>query len=228
MVEALLAKVVLATTVGIVVGIGVGLGARNWLLSRSYRYDGESEFKVPSVGWVVPTLAISFGLISVGWVSRPALLVLLSAYSAVLVVLAAIDLDVQRLPSKITMPLIPASWLGLGLTGLIEANFEAVLRALLGALALGGFYYLQVLLARGRGMGFGDVMLALSMGAVLGYLSWTHLIMATVVCYLTAGLWGLFLILFRGAGRKTHIAFGPHMVIGALSVFALPGIGALA
>ena len=51
--------------------------------------------------------------------------------------------------------------------------------------------------------------------------------LATLAAYLIALVWGIGLILFRGAGRRTEIAFGPHMALGAVLVAAAPGVVAL-
>ncbi|MGL4176582.1 MAG: hypothetical protein ACRCSN_10930, partial [Dermatophilaceae bacterium] len=62
----------------------------------------------------------------------------------------------------------------------------------------------------------------------LGPLSWAHVVVATVVAFGTAGVHGLWLVLARGANRRTHLAFGPHLVLGTLVVAGVPGALALA
>lgn len=62
----------------------------------------------------------------------------------------------------------------------------------------------------GRGMGLGDVKFAVLGGIVMGLnlcLVWLFL------AFLTGGIAGIILILFRRAGIKDQIAFGPFLVI---------------
>ena len=89
------------------------------------------------------------------------------------VALAAIDLDVKRLPNAIVYPttVVVIGWLAI--VG-VFTDLGATWRTLLAALILGGLYLL-LHLAYPRGMGFGDVKLALPIGAALGFDSWQAL-----------------------------------------------------
>jgi leader peptidase (prepilin peptidase)/N-methyltransferase len=64
-------------------------------------------------------------------------------------------------------------------------------------------------------MGFGDVKLALGIGAVLGWYGWGTVVLGTFAGFLFGGLYGLGLVLMRRAGRKTSIPFGPFLIAGA-------------
>lgn len=54
-------------------------------------------------------------------------------------------------------------------------------------------------------MGLGDAKLALSLGALLGLLSWEHVFVATGLTYLAALAWGIGLLV-RGRDRRTAFA----------------------
>src|SRR5215472_783453 len=69
---------------------------------------------------------------------------------AVGVALAAIDLAVQRLPDRLTLPAIGILAGLLGVAALVGHNAGSLLRALLGGLALGGAFLLLALIRPGQ------------------------------------------------------------------------------
>lgn len=211
--------------VGAAIGLVLGWMGVRWLGRRPYVIEDDPSTARFSVTWVLVVLPILDALLMMAWWSvAPLYAVLLLGYSAALAVLAAIDLDVHRLPNKITLPLIPITAGWLLLTALVSGEPQRLVAAALGGLALSAFYLLQYLVSRGRGMGLGDVKLAASMGMVLAYRSWEQLLAATVVTYLAAFLFGVALVIFKRGGRRTEIAFGPHMVLGAIGIMVVPGL----
>src|SRR5213078_4866199 len=92
-------------------------------------------------------------------------------------------------------------------------------RALLGMLALFGFYAV-LWLVYPAGMGFGDVKLAGVLGLYLGWLGWGSVVVGGFLGFLLGGVVGGGLMVARRASRKSAIPFGPFMVTGAiLAVF---------
>lgn len=162
--------------------------------------------------------AVLFGLVALrfGWDwALPAYLYL----AAIGVALSAIDLDTRRLPNAIVLPSYPVAFGLLAGAALLNGEAETILRVSGGGLALFAFYFLLALIYP-AGMGFGDVKLAGVLGMYLGYLGWGILIIGGFLGFLVGGLLGIALILFRGAGRKTMLPFGPSMIIGAfLAIF---------
>ncbi len=132
-----------------------------------------------------------------------------------LIVITFIDLDFQIIPDRITLAGIP---LGL-LTGSLLLN-DPFMRAellgykasLIGLLAGGGLFYLVAMLSRG-GMGGGDIKMMAMVGALMG---WKSVFLTTFLGSLAGSLIGVFLIIFKGRGRKTKIPFGPFLALGAL------------
>lgn len=214
--------------VGGLVGLLGGILSDRWLRRRAYRYPDEHDLRTRSTTWLVVAMPLACGFVASGWWPvQPAFAVLAVAYCVVLGVLSAIDVDVRRLPDAITLPLVPITLVAVVAVAVVAGSADPLVGAVLGALALGAFYFIQVLLAGGRGMGLGDAKLAVSLGAVLGLQSWTHLILATTVTYLAALGYGLFLVVFRGGNRRTQLAFGPYMALGAVLVLAAPGLAGL-
>lgn len=74
-----------------------------------------------------------------------------------------------------------------------------------------GFLYFLYLVTKRKGMGFGDVKLAIFMGLLLGY---PKVIVAFYIAFVVGAVVSLFLIIFKKAGRKTQIPFGPFLILG--------------
>lgn len=140
--------------------------------------------------------------------------------AAISVALAAIDLDVQRLPNVLTLPSYVVGGALLGLSALTAHDGGAMLRAAIGMAALYGGYLLLTVVKPG-GMGWGDVKLAGVLGLYLGFLGWRHLVVGAFLAFLLGGVASVALVVIRRAGRKSRIPFGPFMLAGAvIAVFA--------
>lgn len=152
--------------------------------------------------------------VATGGQPRPELLVwLLAAPFGVL--LACVDVRVHRLPDGLTLPLAAALPLLLAVAALLPYAAGSWAHALLGALALGSGY-LVLFLLHPAGMGFGDVKLAVPLGAALGWYGWGVLFTGAFAGFLLGSLYGLGLVLTRRAGRGAAIPFGPFMLGGTL------------
>ncbi|MFJ4832906.1 prepilin peptidase [Streptomyces sp. NPDC088747] len=145
--------------------------------------------------------------------TRPELVVWL-LLAPVGVLLAVVDFTVQRLPDALTLPLAAAALALLGPAAAVPEHAGDWPTALLGALALGGAYFLLFLI-NPNGMGFGDVKLALGLGAVLGWYGWSVVFLGTFAGFLLGALYGAWLVVVRRAGRKSSIPFGPFLIAGA-------------
>ncbi|MGW7085892.1 prepilin peptidase [Streptomyces sp. NPDC054871] len=130
------------------------------------------------------------------------------------VLLAVVDFGVHRLPDVLTLPLAVAALALLGGAALLPEHAGSWIHALYGALALAGAYFVLFLISP-NGMGFGDVKLALGLGAALGWYGWGAVLLGTFAGFLLAALYGGFLVVARRAGRKTAIPFGPFLIGGA-------------
>nr|BBJ52893.1 prepilin peptidase [Streptomyces avermitilis] len=167
----------------------------------------------PSAVLVCAATALVCAALALATGTRPELAVwLLLAPLAVL--LTIVDFRVQRLPDVLTLPLAGAAAALLGVAALAPEHAGEWLTALLGALALGGAYFV-LFLVNPNGMGFGDVKLALGLGAVLGWYGWSTVVLGTFAGFLFGGLYGLGLVASRRAGRRTSIPFGPFLIAGA-------------
>jgi leader peptidase (prepilin peptidase)/N-methyltransferase len=139
----------------------------------------------------------------------------LLAFTALGIALSAIDLATRRLPDVLVLPAYPVLALLLAAACAVRSDWPALLRMVLGALALFGFFFALALVSP-RAMGFGDVKLAGVLGLVLGYFSWWTLVVGAFAGFVLGAVVGMGLMATGSAGRKTAIPFGPFMVGGAL------------
>ena len=134
--------------------------------------------------------------------------------AAVSIALAAIDLDVHRLPNSIVLPTYLVGGVTLTVAAISTGDLVSLARAAAGAGILFAFYLVLALIAP-RGMGMGDVKLAGVLGLFLGWFGWEALAVGALAAFLLGGLYGVILILARRARRTTGIPFGPWMLAGA-------------
>ena len=142
--------------------------------------------------------------------------------AACAVPLACTDLAVQRLPDPLTGAAYAGTAVLLLAAAAVGGPWPALVRALLGGLALAGFYLLLMVISP-SGMSLGDVKLAASLGTLLAWFSWRLLLAGGFAGFLLGGVFAGALLVSRRAGRKQPIPFGPFMIAGAvLAVVAWP------
>ncbi len=142
--------------------------------------------------------------------------------TAIAVALAAIDLDVKRLPDAIVLPSYLVAGLLLALPAVTGSDWWSAARSLVAMAALSTFYLLLAVLRPG-GMGFGDVKLAGLLGLYLGWLGWSSVLVGAGAGFLLGGIAGVALLATRRADRRTAIPFGPAMLAGALLAVFVAG-----
>ncbi|NEA68171.1 A24 family peptidase [Streptomyces sp. SID12488] len=170
-----------------------------------------------SYGPSTPLLALATGLVCAALATATGTRPELGAWlllAPVGVLLAVVDFRVQRLPDPLTLPLAAAALVLLGVAALLPEHAGDWPTALLGALVLAGVYFVLFLISP-DGMGFGDVKLALGLGAVLGWYGWGSVVLGTFAGFLFGGVYGIPLVIARRIGRRTSIPFGPFLIAGA-------------
>jgi len=100
-------------------------------------------------------------------------------------------------------------WLGIFEQGLF-------INHLLAGIGAGLFFLMIFLFTRGRGMGFGDVKLAVLLGLFLGF---PDIVLALYIAFLTGGGTGIILILWKKKRLKSSVPFGPFLILGTLITF---------
>ncbi|UJP11615.1 prepilin peptidase [Microbacterium sp. KUDC0406] len=152
--------------------------------------------------WTAPPAGLGSGLLAGLW------------FAATGLVLTVIDLSTRRLPRSIVRTALVAVTALLALSCLLGTDWWALVRAVLGMLLL-YLFYAVLWLAKPGGMGGGDVRLAALIGLLLGWFGWWPLLVGGFAAFVLGGVYGICLILFGRATRRTAVPFGPWMIAGA-------------
>ncbi|HWN23114.1 MAG TPA: prepilin peptidase [Gaiellaceae bacterium] len=160
------------------------------------------------IGWVYPAvelltaLLIAACFLAFGWSGTS---FVAAFFCAVLVTISATDLSHRIVPNVIVLP---AAAIVLVAQTALEPSVEWVLGALGASLFL-----LLAALAYPKGMGMGDVKLALLLGAMLG-----RTVPVALMLGMLAALVPSFVLLARhgSAARKMAIPFAPFLAFGAI------------
>ena len=194
-----------------VIGIGILFAALGAVAERVASVWPADEPSRRRPGPRTLLLALISGLAAGALVWRSALPAWATAaylgFLALLVFLAATDLEQRRLPHLVLDPLIVAAILFVPFNPSVS-----IVDAVLGGVAAVGFLGLLGLLVR-DGVALGDLYLIAPLGLLLG---WPSIFVAIFVAGLLAAGASLALIVSRRAGMKSYIPFGPFLVAGAV------------
>jgi leader peptidase (prepilin peptidase)/N-methyltransferase len=175
----------------------------SWILLR-----GRCRECKAAIPWRYPAVELVSALLVAGCALKfglhPEALVA-AFFCLVLVAVSATDIEHGIIPNRIVLP---AAVVILAAQTAIHPSPQWAL----GAVAAGGFLFAAALMAP-RGMGMGDVKLALVLGAMLGKTVSVGMLVGLFAAMVPAIV--LFIRLGVGA-RKVKLPFGPFLAIGAL------------
>ena len=144
--------------------------------------------------------------------------VLVAGVVAILVELAAVDLERRILPNRLVLPTLLVV-----LAAQLALDPSFYLQTLASAVGAGLFLLIPSLIRRGA-VGMGDVKLAALLGAALGPL----VVTALAIGLTAAGVYALLLVMARSRTvLKQEIPLGPFLAGGAIAAVLLAAPGAL-
>ncbi len=150
----------------------------------------------------------------------------------VLLLIALIDLRLSIIPDELNIALfvlgallIFVSGPAFGLT--YESFFEPYaplfgfrdnvwLNHALGVLLAGLFFLALIFITRGRGMGAGDLKLAVPLGLIFG---WPDTIFVVGLAFVIGAFFGIYKIFSKEKTLKSHLPFGPFLAGSSVIVF---------
>lgn len=190
----------------------------SWLLLR-----GKCRYCKKPISWVNPALEVSLAVLFIvsylfwpfdfttwqAWASFGIWLVCIVMLAALLVY----DFKWMLLPDVLVFPLIGLALVDAGIRLSLQPEFSVlayIQHVVLGAGALGGFYWLLYGVSKGKWVGFGDVKLSFFIGIVVGW-------QQALLVLFAANVIG-FLVVAPGlaSGKltaKSRVAFGPFLII---------------
>lgn len=194
-----------------------------WVATGCHRYPEETTLpRRPNAWWAVPVLATAEFTLGERLAGAPWIVVATYAASLVgMALLTAIDLDVARLPDRLTLPAYPCLAVLLLGCSWAAADYGAWLSAMVSGVSLGGAFLVLALISP-RGLGIGDVKLAGLLGMLVGWLAWPLVIIAGLGAFVLGAMVGLVLILAGRATRSTPVPFGPSMMAAAMLTINVP------
>lgn len=168
-----------------------------------------------AVLWVAA--GIKFGT---SWVLLPYLFLF-----SVLLVQSVIDLELYRLLDRITFPAIGISLALIVVVSLLYDVPGSIVGALIGGIGFFIFLFVPFLLYP-RGMGFGDVKLALLMGLYLGWINPFLPLFAVLVASVLGAVVGAVVFFVRKRSSR-EFPFGPWLALGTVLtiLFSEPILG---
>ena len=196
----------------------LGLSAQPWLLRRDRA--GGARLPVRWL-WVEVTTAALFTALAVRFWSST--LIPMLVLGACLVTVSVIDLQLQRIPDRITFPTLAIALPSIVVVSLHQDHPEAIKAAVIGSVAYFALLFVTHFIYP-AGMGFGDVKLALVMGLYLGWIGWTPVypvlgpirlvVYALMIGCVIGVVFGLTIQLITK--RRGAFAFGPALAAGCL------------
>lgn len=187
----------------------------SWLLLRGRcRSCGEpisARYPLVELGTAVLFAAVA------GRIGAHAALPAFLVFTAALIAITAIDLELYIVPNRIVYPTLFVSIPLLLAAAAVDGDWKPAREAAIGGvLAFGLFFVIH--LVSPRGMGFGDVRLSGIIGMFLGWLGVPEVLLGLFLAFLLASVVGVGLIAVKLRTRKDHVPFGPFLALGAMLV----------
>jgi prepilin signal peptidase PulO-like enzyme (type II secretory pathway) len=135
-----------------------------------------------------------------------ALLVVFYIVTSLAISIFIVDFEHQYIPDILAFMLA-----GVVLFSLLVTNNSQIFYYLLSGFGAAFFLLLINLVTLGRGMGLGDVKLALALGLALGF---PLVVIWMFVSFVLGSVIGIMLIILKAAKFKQRIAFGPFLIAG--------------
>ena len=209
------------------VGMGILVGFLFWLSFSSFQFTVYSLQSIFSFQFTIFILELFFK----------------TFFISILVILFLTDLKKMFIPDRIILPAIVISVISIIFITVIKVIYlysylsqdaigkyllppqsdyfrrhvlmatEPFLYSILMAILIGGFFYLLIIITKGKGMGGGDVKLGAFLGLMLGF---PNALLATILSFVLGAVFSLFLILTGKKHFGQTIAFGPFLVLGSL------------
>ena len=203
----------LAGLLGLAVGVGVHHAA------AQFPWGADRVDLPSSTGPAVPAAVVVAGtgalfVLMTLWFGASAELPAFLFLAAAGVLLAVIDLRHRLLPNRVVLPALGVGAVLLLGAATVNGDWDALLRALLGAAVLFAVYLVLALISP-RSLGMGDVKLAALLGLYLGWLGWGALIVGGFAGFVVQAVLALVLLATRRIGLRGELPFGPAMLAGA-------------
>ena len=164
--------------------------------------------------WLLTTAGVV--AVAVAHRSNPILALLLCLVVVTYGVLSISDAAEQRLPNRITLPLAGATFAGVFIGGIVRSDLGAGF----GAMGIGLAFAVVLFVMR---FGMGDVKMALSVGAIAGWLG-RDAVFTTMFAGAIAGAVVAVVLIAVYRRRTISFSYGPFLAIGSVVGMVTAGL----
>lgn len=135
-----------------------------------------------------------------------------ATYVAILILIIVIDLEHRLILHKVTFP---STLLALAGSYFVSNNSLplALIGAALGFIIFFGLYWLGTRLFGPGALGFGDVTLSMTLGAMVGF---PYVVFALVIGIMLGGLISFGLIISGRLSMRSYVAYGPFLAMAGI------------
>lgn len=196
------------------IGMAIGLGLYYWENSLRQEFEEiEKEKKWPL--WVLPLVNGLLSILAFKGASSYTEILIKIIEMSILLLLFVFDLKYMLLPTKVILPGVGVSLIGLILGWQRTGIWEIVRNGLLGgAIGFGIFwliYFGSLVILKKEGLGYGDVRLMLLIGLIVGI---QQVFMVIIIASLLAVLGGSIFWLIRKQSQA--FPYGPFLCMGTI------------
>ena len=202
---------ILAIALAAAAAAPLGWWLRRNLATLDYRAGDERDLPAPGPRWwiVWVTVIVIAGLtFAIVYSADPAVRAVCLPLAIAGPWLAAVDLDVMRIPNRVLAPTAAVTAVAVIVVALWAAGPAAAILAAVGGLLAGGVFAAIHFVTRG-GVGMGDVKLAAVLGVALGPLGLNAAWLALLAGSLAAFVWA------KATSRSGPVPYGPWLLLGA-------------
>lgn len=186
---------------------------------------GKCRYCKAKIGWFEPLMELGLAaFFAVSYLAWPQMLLTAPQFAhlllwliagVLLVILFAYDLKWFILPNRVVFPLIGIAVLAAAFTIFSSLDpMATAISTLIAIVILSGLYFVLWLVSRGQWIGFGDVKLGLALALLLA--DWQLAFIALFAANLIGCLIVIPGMLTGKLTRKTHVPFGPLLILGTL------------
>lgn len=193
----------------------------SWVYLRGRcRYCRQPINDTPVAELLLPILLIAsyvlWPFVPAGWGGvEIAMFVVWTGMMTCFVALALYDAKWFLLPDRIVAPLTLLAVTFVALQAVQTGSVTYLLFAVLGAVTLSGVFWILSVASKGAWIGWGDVKLGVSLGLLAA-----SPLMSLLVIFIASILGTLAALpqVFKGAGLRSSLPFGPHLLLATLVV----------
>jgi leader peptidase (prepilin peptidase)/N-methyltransferase len=210
---------IIVGTLGGVVAAGYLAGLTRTVPDRAVRKWWRPTRTTPTRAAATAAVAALLGGLAGAAAGDGAVLPALTGFAWLLAPLVVIDVERHRLPDRLVVVAAVELAVLLAVAALVRGAWAPYVRAVEAGAVVGAALLLVAVLARGA-LGLGDVKLGGVLGGCLGWFGWAQVYVGMLAGFVIGAAVAVVLLVAGRATARSHLAFGPVLVLGAMLTIA--------